>query len=1065
MEGNGGEVVALEKNADMLIADHIKKGGVSPPPGSYSWQWIECSVKNGFLQDKSDYLIGRAQDTSRQIGSSEHARSTRTPFTQTDDLILTKWVLASLRAGNSTSGNEIYKELERRVRTISGPRRSSEVVAMSINISQHPHHTWQSWRDRWVKKLSHRPPPNIPAEQLQLEADGDPAPVKTAIAASPPARTTRSTRQAQPSKPIGPEPSRSTPQRHAPQSPAASSRSRPAGRARNLFNDEEDNMLLEFIRESRAANQPLSGNKIYQEFAVKVGFILVASAHGVLHSTDVKAQHPNHTWHSWRDRWLRHLSLREPVDDNGPDDASNAAHDEIEDDHDPDTQQPDTQQPLLNRRLVNASVPAVRKLAVLNEGNTLPSMERAASPTPGPSAAAARINPKSDEERLKRQEQGRKWSRAVEMFYPGRGHVVIKDQAMLEAALVNLQSRMRGYLVRMKEAERLNEAKRAGHKSVEHLKQHDFVEGGFQDADVDSEGISHHDRTAREQFHNDLQDYVDAGGEVEGRPSVDGRPIDLWQLFEAATKQDCEPAERNWEQVTEELGLDYARIPSLVQSVRQCYQQNLADFEETIKAYDNGDDIESSAEDEPNEIADGGRAGGDLPTSGAVTAPEQPLAGPPSHAYQSSPLAGSKRSRWQSEVLVSDLGYPSDGSRKRRRLDRDSVIPPTPEDKLDVVHGQTSRGTGPEYSSPLKSRGIAKSEAIELSSGRESDVLVDREVDDSECENELPSHRDPPRKKFVEPETQDWRFGADNEQGFLDSIEEEDASPSQQLQLESDAYNSPERVTPSRRRIPVKQSADRPSPGTGTASTKKAGGIGMRVLRSKTMSAENEASGLHSAQTPVNDKPTKRALPPQYQRPSVSIPPTPAPALVYVGTTKSQERPRQHNTIAGRQARSTTPQSTDGSASHGATNSSRGSNSPNELVFDADYIEAQQNHFQALGYREMDIYRALEAATFDRGCMTVALESLHHGHGIPASEPGVWTKRDNDDLSMIMEHERQVKKGKHAAGTGLHTQTRVKAWQAGNRLESKHGKERVKGRTEFMMMMADADEKAGAQGG
>lgn len=112
--------MALEKNADMLIADHIKKGGVSPPPGSYSWQWIECSVKNGFLEDKNDYLIGRAEGTSRQIGSSEHAKSTRTPFTQKDDLILTKWVLSRQRAGNSTGGNEIYKELERRARTTPG---------------------------------------------------------------------------------------------------------------------------------------------------------------------------------------------------------------------------------------------------------------------------------------------------------------------------------------------------------------------------------------------------------------------------------------------------------------------------------------------------------------------------------------------------------------------------------------------------------------------------------------------------------------------------------------------------------------------------------------------------------------------------------------------------------------------------------------------------------------------------------------------------------------------------------------------------------------------------------
>ncbi|KAM0286771.1 hypothetical protein ACHAQH_000791 [Verticillium albo-atrum] len=124
---NGGSVVPLEKNADMLIADHIRKDA---PPGSYSWKWIEDSVNKGILQSKNDaaYLIGRVPEESRPVASAVPGRSTRTPFTATDDSDLIKWVLASSK---NDKGNVVYQDLAR------------------VNSR----HTYQSWRDRWVKKL------------------------------------------------------------------------------------------------------------------------------------------------------------------------------------------------------------------------------------------------------------------------------------------------------------------------------------------------------------------------------------------------------------------------------------------------------------------------------------------------------------------------------------------------------------------------------------------------------------------------------------------------------------------------------------------------------------------------------------------------------------------------------------------------------------------------------------------------------------------------------------------------------------------------------------------------
>ncbi|KAF4979316.1 hypothetical protein FZEAL_4457 [Fusarium zealandicum] len=141
---NGGIVVPLEKNADMLIADDKRK---DVPPGSYSWKFIQDSVKNGVAQLKEHYHIGRDPDLPRPVGGNYASKSTRTAFTPADDANLTKWVLA--HSGERT-GNKIFQEYEK------------------IN----PRHTWQSWRNRYVKHLTKLPWCQL--EKLAASAPGDP---------------------------------------------------------------------------------------------------------------------------------------------------------------------------------------------------------------------------------------------------------------------------------------------------------------------------------------------------------------------------------------------------------------------------------------------------------------------------------------------------------------------------------------------------------------------------------------------------------------------------------------------------------------------------------------------------------------------------------------------------------------------------------------------------------------------------------------------------------------------------------------------------------------------------
>ncbi|KAI9650609.1 hypothetical protein NHQ30_000627 [Ciborinia camelliae] len=129
-QSNGGEVTKIEKNAEILIADDARK---DTPPGSISWKFIEESTKAGELVDIEKYRCGAPVGAIEKQGSAtaKPAKTTRTPFTTEDDRILTEWVLEAERNGRSTKGNKIYMEL----------------------MELHPHHTYQSWLDRWKRHL------------------------------------------------------------------------------------------------------------------------------------------------------------------------------------------------------------------------------------------------------------------------------------------------------------------------------------------------------------------------------------------------------------------------------------------------------------------------------------------------------------------------------------------------------------------------------------------------------------------------------------------------------------------------------------------------------------------------------------------------------------------------------------------------------------------------------------------------------------------------------------------------------------------------------------------------
>ncbi|KAI0113433.1 TRF2-interacting telomeric protein/Rap1 C terminal domain-containing protein [Daldinia grandis] len=235
IQNNGGQVVPLEKNADYLIADHAKKN--SCPPGSYSYKWIEESCKAGVLQEFGNYLcVAPKQSEPQPSGSVASLKTTRTKFTDEDDLILRRWVARNERKGEPVSGNVIYQKLE----------------------DKYPHHTFQSWRDRWVKKLQHLPRPE--------ESDRTPSPPPTR-------RTAETSAHASPRTPgsLG---------RRVP------TRSAPATRRRAEFTDKDDELLIQHVMECDRQGKAIAGVKIFRDLA---------------------NDFPHHTEQSWRSRWIKKL--------------------------------------------------------------------------------------------------------------------------------------------------------------------------------------------------------------------------------------------------------------------------------------------------------------------------------------------------------------------------------------------------------------------------------------------------------------------------------------------------------------------------------------------------------------------------------------------------------------------------------------------------------------------------------------------------------------------------------------------------------------------------------------
>ena len=124
---NGAEIVPLEKQAHILLVDHMRK---NQPPGTTSYRFVELSIRKGALEDLDDHAVGAVTRVARPVGSVTTAsKGGRTPFTDAEDQFLWNLIQPLREKGAPWKGNEVYKQIEQ----------------------MNPRHTFQSWRDHYIK--------------------------------------------------------------------------------------------------------------------------------------------------------------------------------------------------------------------------------------------------------------------------------------------------------------------------------------------------------------------------------------------------------------------------------------------------------------------------------------------------------------------------------------------------------------------------------------------------------------------------------------------------------------------------------------------------------------------------------------------------------------------------------------------------------------------------------------------------------------------------------------------------------------------------------------------------
>ncbi|KAI0864424.1 TRF2-interacting telomeric protein/Rap1 C terminal domain-containing protein [Xylaria cubensis] len=820
LQENGGAIVPKEGNADMLICNPAK----DPVPGSYSYELIADAVREGSLDLKENYVC--------RSSASRRPKATKNQFTKKDDDALMKFVNEMERLGESINGNNIYKNF----------------------ADEHPNHTWQSWRDRWVKKLKHIRRPPISDEERSPQQKGASA---------------------------------------APRQGGSAAKSSPTG-TRARFTAEEDDILLETIHHAIKNLEAWEGYEPYKQLA---------------------SEFPQRTYTSWRERALNHVARKHKdqiaqweaeanlhVSDNEDAIAGNEENQQTRDSGD----EAGALSPVTNRESLNATraaADAAPKNATQRDIDEDDNINVALPPLPRTRSSERSPDPKS----------------------PTKGNASIYSSPSLKLGIT-------------------------------------------QPPDI---GVA---ITTKEQFFRDYNTFLESSGITDRRiiPSVAGKAISLWDLWQSVRSKKVEVIELDWQQIAEDLGFDWVSIESVPGELQQCYEMHLAPFADAMMSFNDFSD-----EEDPDEDNTDAETEIPLPSS------------PPVRQSLKRPLSAF------SPIHKHLFPQPSP---KRRRLDRRDEIPSTPEHITKTWNLRSS--SGPDKTpttSPLDDYRIAKSvpqTRTRLSARNEEDDEMRDGLTD------LPVQA-PGRKRRLEPETQDFNFDTDEALGHSDNDSQRANTPSQQLLLEYAESPEAQSVT---RTLPASQQKVVQTTPTPRRRTQ----IFIQSDDSDDDAIPQSSKTTRSARVPLatpRAKQKRRTLPASWVSKSSGPADSAAlrnshPSSATVPETEPHRRP--------------TPLK----------------ETPDDII----------DHFVSLGYSKNIVLRSLKATSWIIGNAGQVMEMMKQGEPLPPRTTGVWTQRDDESLALVY--------SKEPPSDAKGEKKRAKEME---RLQAKHGPEQIALRKRYLL--------------
>ncbi|KAK7942704.1 TRF2-interacting telomeric protein/Rap1 C terminal domain-containing protein [Apiospora aurea] len=910
-QNNGGQIVALEKNADFMIADHVRKDS---PQGSYSWKWIEDSVKKGKLLDADDYLIGGKPEEQPRAGPSAPGKSTRTPFTEEDDRILMQWVLRRERQGESILGNKIYQEL-----AIKNPR-----------------HTFQSWRDRWVKKVSMKPRPDVPCEEPEAQDAEETEPTASLQ------RTAASSR---------PQP---TP------SPVKQER-----KSRAKFTAEEDRELTQYVLERTANTGHDRGNKVFQEYA---------------------DEHPEHTYQAYRDRWIKYLRPSHLDDEN-----------ENEEEEVP-----------------KARVSRSKTNAIQSTGFERPdlSLER---PTVNPKTVKGRSNITVEKPQSSRRGNSHNLTQQQDVPAPDSpGHIRVSPRNLKKME------------TQVEVDQQLNEE-----NFFEEERPQDVQTPVATNKGKASPAKANYTGTllqSKEEFYPVYQDFVQRFTRIRPNfwPTVRNQSFDLWDLWQSAVSQKLDRAERDWQQIAENLGYNWIEHEGVEDDIREIYENHLAKFEESLAEWENDESDDSETdEDAPDETT-------------AVIGVSDAFDRNSEEQFNSSPPKQPSLKRTHEAALLSDLRYP-DSSGKRQRFDRDSEIPSTPDTKNGTAHLRrpVSAAVSP---SDLRMTTLPKSSS---SRARQS-AQKDQGVPDNGDRTIINSAKVHPKMRMVEPETQDFRYDPETQNidfdTEMDDVQGESqvtVTASQQLHHESEPGSSP--IKPAHRELarpstptPKRKAGkppfvDSPDDEHDQPTPKERFGKGKNPILAD-LEKEQHQKQLRRISAGSPQKKPIVAPQPKPQRQSVSHPAeSRPPPPSFPSSSKPSSKSAKLPPSSSRNSKALPPASPAGTAPKPPASSAKDDPVASQLA----RLNRRIDHLVSLGYPPSVARRAQEATSWQKGLVNEIIEGLKKGEPLPTNIEGVWTAKDDMKLQSLLEYE--------AAGDTSDEKQARKMGKFKDHLMTKHG--------------------------